>query len=136
MTSSRSALQHSDIFVFGSNLAGRHGKGAALFARRRYGAVYGVGEGLTGQSYAIPTKDHNLRPLSIQAVERGILRFLHTARETPEQRFYLTPVGTGLAGHDICDIWAIVVGHGLPKNVVLAATWADKNGLTTASLLG
>lgn len=49
------------IFVFGSNLAGRHGKGAALIARQRFGAVYGVGEGFTGNAYAIPTKDQNLR---------------------------------------------------------------------------
>ena len=49
------------IFVFGSNLAGRHGKGAALHARSYYGAKYGVGEGRTGKSYAVPTKDRDLR---------------------------------------------------------------------------
>ena len=53
------------IFVFGSNLAGRHGKGAAKYARNNLGAVYGVGEGLTGDCYALPTKDYNIktRPL-------------------------------------------------------------------------
>lgn len=52
------------VFVFGSNLAGRHGKGAALWARQHRGAVYGVGEGYRGNSYAIPTKDEHLRSLS------------------------------------------------------------------------
>ena len=51
------------IFVFGSNLAGRHGKGAALFARQERGAIYGVGQGRTGNAYAIPTKDERLRTL-------------------------------------------------------------------------
>ena len=54
------------IFVFGSNLAGRHGAGAALDARRYHGAVYGVGEGLMGNAYAIPTKDRALKPRSLE----------------------------------------------------------------------
>ena len=49
------------IFVFGSNLAGRHGAGAALYAARKYGAKYGVGVGRTGDAYALPTKDENLK---------------------------------------------------------------------------
>ena len=53
------------VFVFGSNLAGRHGAGAALFAIRHRGAIYGRGEGLQGNSYAIPTKGHRLDPLSL-----------------------------------------------------------------------
>ena len=55
-----------EIFVFGSNLAGRHGKGGALTARVHHGAVYGQGEGLQGRSYAIPTKDLDLRILSLR----------------------------------------------------------------------
>ena len=56
-------LQSNERFVFGSNLAGRHGRGAALQARKQFGAEYGVGEGLTGQCYAFPTLDHKLRQL-------------------------------------------------------------------------
>ena len=57
----------NQIFVFGSNLAGRHGKGAALAAHKNYGAEYGVGIGRTGMCYAIPTKDKNFVTLSISA---------------------------------------------------------------------
>lgn len=60
------------IFVFGSNLAGRHGKGAALFARQQRGAKTGVGEGLTGTSYALPTKDENLKTRPLEAVEKKL----------------------------------------------------------------
>ena len=64
------------IFVFGSNLAGRHGKGAALWARNNRGAVYGQGEGPQGLSYAIPTKDAKLRSLPLAADRVGVRRFL------------------------------------------------------------
>ena len=56
------------IFVFGSNLAGRHGKGAALHARRHHGAVYGQGIGLQGSSYPIPTKDAQIRTMHIAQI--------------------------------------------------------------------
>lgn len=84
------------IFVFGSNLAGRHGKGAASFAMERYGAIYGQGVGLQGQSYAIPTKDGNLKPLPLGEIEKYVIRFLDFAREHPELDFQLTAIGTGL----------------------------------------
>jgi len=54
------------VFVFGSNLAGRHGRGAALYALKHYGAVYGEGIGLQGNSYAIPTKDRHLNVLTLE----------------------------------------------------------------------
>ena len=57
------------IFVFGSNKAGRHGKGAAKYALENHGAIYGQGEGLQGNSYAIPTKDENLKPISLQGID-------------------------------------------------------------------
>lgn len=85
------------IFVFGSNLAGRHGKGAALTARQQYGAEYGVGIGLTGQSYAIPTKDHEIRPLPLAVVSHHIAEFVKFSKQG-QHNFYVTPVGTGLAG--------------------------------------
>jgi len=62
------------VFVFGSNLAGRHGKGAALFAVRHRGAVYGVGEGFRGNSYAIPTKDAALSTLHLYGCYRPELK--------------------------------------------------------------
>lgn len=57
------------VFVFGSNLAGRHGKGAALIARDCFGARYGAAEGLTGRAYALPTKDAELRFLPFQTIQ-------------------------------------------------------------------
>ena len=58
------------IFVFGSNLAGRHGKGAALFAREQRGAIYRCGVGPQGNAYAIPTKDHALKTLPLASIAR------------------------------------------------------------------
>lgn len=87
------------IFVFGSNLAGRHGKGAAKWALDRFGAKYGQGEGLQGTSYAIPTKDRNIQTLPHRRIRVHVLRFLKFAREHPELNFQLTPIGCGLAGY-------------------------------------
>ena len=87
------------IFVFGSNLRGVHGKGAALTARKKYGAVYGQGEGLQGRSYAIPTKDYDLRPLPLEDVNLRVLDFLHFARHHPGMKFNVTRIGCGLAGY-------------------------------------
>jgi hypothetical protein len=89
----------NSIFVFGSNLAGRHGKGAAMHARSHHGAVYGVGKGRTGNSYAIPTKDEKLVPLPLHAIEAHVEDFLKYARRHPELQFRVTKVGCGLAGY-------------------------------------
>ncbi len=112
-----------DIFVFGSNLAGRHGKGAALDAARYYGAERGVGSGPTGSAYAIPTKDADLRPLSLGQIEAHVSDFLAYAKGNPKHRFLFTPVGCGLAGHKKADIWAMLRRHGVPDNVVLTSSW-------------
>lgn len=87
------------VFVFGSNLAGRHGKGAALWARQHRGAIYGQGEGLQGNSYAIPTKDQNLKTLPRYEVRAAVYRFIEFARDRPDLVFEVTPVGCGLAGY-------------------------------------
>lgn len=87
------------IFVFGSNLAGRHGKGAALYARRHHGARYGQGEGLQGQSYAIPTKDERLQTLPLVQIARHVGVFKAFARLNPALQFQVTPIGCGLAGY-------------------------------------
>jgi hypothetical protein len=87
-----------DVFVFGSNLAGRHGAGSAKAALREHGAVYGQGEGLQGRSYAIPTKDRQLRTLSITEVAAAVRRFIDFAKSHPEMTFNVVKVGCGLAG--------------------------------------
>ena len=111
------------IFVFGSNLAGRHGKGAALFAAQHYGAERGVGEGRTGNAYAIPTKGRNLERLPFSDIDTAVSRFVAHAKEHAGETFLLTPVGTGLAGHSKKDVWRVLSREGLPSNVVLSSSW-------------
>lgn len=88
-----------EIFVFGSNLKGVHGRGAALAARRHYGAIIGQGVGLQGRSYAIPTKGAVLEVLSLQVIEQHVDEFIVFATRHPELKFYVTAVGCGLAGY-------------------------------------
>lgn len=87
------------VFVFGSNLAGRHGKGAALYAVKHHGATYGQGEGRHGNSYAIATKDANLRTLALDEIEWRVRKFLRYAEQNDPTRFQVTAVGCGLAGY-------------------------------------
>lgn len=87
------------VFVFGSNLAGRHGKGAALHALRYHGARYGRGVGFMGQSYAIPTKDFALSPMPVELIRPYADRFILFASNHPELIFHLTRIGCGLAGY-------------------------------------
>lgn len=89
----------SPVFVFGSNLAGRHGKGAALWARQHRGAIYGQGVGRQGNAYAIPTKDDRLRVLPLDAIQAYVRKFLDYAHQRPSTVFELTPIGCGLAGY-------------------------------------
>lgn len=87
------------VFVFGSNLAGRHGKGAALYARQHHGAIYGRGKGMQGQSYAIPTKDHNLHTLSLYEINFSVEQFIRFAARHPDIQFQVTAISCGLAGY-------------------------------------
>ena len=114
------------IFVFGSNLDGIHGAGAALYARRKYGAALGVGEGRTGDGYALPTKGHGITDMTLAQIEVHVARFLDHARANHDTAFALTPVGCGLAGHAKRDIWAMLEKHGLPRNVYLTSTWVTE----------
>ena len=98
------------VFVFGSNRAGRHGKGAALAARDLFAAAPGAGEGATGRAYAIPTKDAQLRTLSVPEILPAVRRFLRHAAGHPELEFLVTPVGCGLAGYDASWIAPLFAG--------------------------
>jgi hypothetical protein len=92
-------LAEGQVFVFGSNYAGRHGKGAALTAMQ-WGARYGTGEGLAGRTYALPTKGHDLRlPLSIARIGLHVDKLVACARQNPGLTFLVTEVGCGLAGY-------------------------------------
>lgn len=113
------------IFVFGSNLAGRHGAGAALYARKYCGAVYGQGEGLQGSSYGIPTKNENLRPLPIEEIAKGVKRFVEFTRQNPQLEFDITPVGTGFAGFPRSTMRELFLMEGLPENAHLLRQWDE-----------
>ena len=86
------------VFVFGSNLAGVHGAGAAAFAKRKHGAEWGVGIGHRGSSYALPTKDRQIESLSLEEVQDHVDTFINYAIEHPELVFRVTQIGCGLAG--------------------------------------
>jgi hypothetical protein len=115
------------VFVFGSNLAGRHGKGAALTAKRFFGAVDGVGIGFSGHSYALPTKDARIETLPLSAIEEQVERFLAFAAETPSLEFMVTRVGCGLAGYSDGEISALFWKHNVPVNVHLPGIWLAAN---------
>lgn len=92
------------IFVFGSNLAGHHGGGAARVAHLTHGAVMGQGEGLWGQSYAIPTLDRLLQQLSIDDVSSSVNDFIEFADARPDLTFQVTRIGCGIAGFTDAEI--------------------------------
>lgn len=113
------------IWVFGSNLKGRHGKGAAKVARESFGASYGVAFGPTGRAYAIPTKSvptmepQHVLPLEDIAVHVG--RFIEYARANPDKRFFVTAVGTGLSRLQDAQIAPLFAGA--PENCSFAQQW-------------
>jgi len=86
------------IFVFGSNRSGIHGAGAARTAHLKYGAMWGVGEGLTGRSYALPTVGYRITPIPLDQVQLHVLNFIEFARNWPNLTFQVTQVGCGLGG--------------------------------------
>lgn len=118
-------LEPGLIFVFGSNTKGRHGRGAALHAMQRYGAVYGEGEGLYGRSYALPTcgYDNKVYPLPLADIQPYVDNFLTFAEERPDLTFFVTRVGCGLAGYDDSDIAPMFVGA--PDNCYLPPEWEE-----------
>lgn len=89
----------NEIFVFGSNLAGIHGAGAAEVARVYYQAEMGVGVGRTGYAYAIPTKDRQIsNTLDLIVIKQFVDDFIEYTKANPQLKFFVTRVGCGLAG--------------------------------------
>jgi hypothetical protein len=113
-----------EIFVFGSNLAGRHGKGAALHAREDYGAVYGVANGRTGNAYAIPTKDKRLYTLPLPIIATYVDEFAEYVRNATGLHFIVTRVGCGLAGYKDADMAPLFVNVP-PATCVFPLEWAN-----------
>lgn len=107
------------IFVFGSNLLGIHGAGAARDAHANHGAILGEGIGRTGDSYAIPTKDEHIQTMPLWRIEKHIDVFIDYARNHPGLHFNLTHIGCGLAGYkwerDIRPLFSEV----MPANITI-----------------
>ena len=116
-----SALKENEIFVFGSNLGGMHGGGAARAAYNRFGAVWGQGVGLQGQSYAIPTMQGG-----VETIKPYVDEFIEFAQAHPEYKFLVTRIGCGIAGfrdEQIAPLFAAAIDKDnviLPKQFVEA----------------
>ena len=93
------SLEKNEVFVFGSNLQGMHGGGAARVAHEKFGAVWGEGIGLQGQSYAIPTMHGD-----VDAIAPYVNDFIAFAKEHPELKFLVTEIGCGIAGFRISEM--------------------------------
>ena len=112
-------LQADECFVFGSNLSGLHGGGAANYAFRHFGAVMGCSVGFRGQSYAIPTMQGG-----VETIKPYVDEFIAFAREHPELFFYVTRIGCGIAGFkdkEIAPLFCESLGVGnfcLPESFV------------------
>jgi hypothetical protein len=111
------------IFVFGSNLSGIHGRGAAHYAMMHKGAVFGIGEGLRGESYALPTKGLNISYMPLDEIEDHVAVFLEYAYLHPTWKFQVTCVGCGLAGFknsQIAPFFSLA-----PENCFFDTKWRD-----------
>jgi hypothetical protein len=122
------SLKSNEVFVFGSNTEGRHGAGAAKTAIDKFGAKYGQARGLQGQSYGIVTKDlsKGKRSIPLDDVLKEINELMKFAKLNPDKKFYVTKLGTQLAGYSIENIKNLfseinsgLFMAGIPKNVIL-----------------
>ena len=120
------------VFVFGSNLAGAHGAGAAAYAVKHWGARMGVGVGLTGMAYALPTKDRRINTMPLQAIRAHVLDFIKFAQLHPSMTFKVTQIGCGLAGYEAKDIAPLFIGS--PSNCWFDEAW--KRWLPLANFWG
>lgn len=93
------SLKADEIFVYGSNILGIHGAGAARLAHERFGAKMHMGLGLSGQSYGIPTKDSSIETLPLDKIQLYVTTFIKFAESRPRLKFLVTEIGCGLAGY-------------------------------------
>ena len=109
------------IWVYGSNTAGRQGKGAAKIALHNFDAKHGIGRGPNGRSFAIPTKDDRLEVLPIDEIEMAVREFIDHARANPSKNYFVTRVGCVLAGYRDDQIAPLFAGA--PTNCSFAMEW-------------
>ena len=109
-----SELKLNEIFVFGSNLAGAHGGGAAWIAYERFGAIMGQGVGLQGHSYAIPTMQGG-----VETIKPYVDEFIAFAKSHPEYKFLVTKIGCGIAGFSTEEIAPLFAKAIAVENIIL-----------------
>ena len=113
-------LQSNEIFVFGSNLAGMHGGGAARLAYQKFRAVWGQGVGLQGQSYAIPTMQGG-----VETIRPYVDEFIQFANKHPEMTFLVTEIGCGIAGFTPQEIAPLFAKATTTENIHLPQRFWD-----------
>ena len=112
-------LAENEIFVFGSNIQGAHGGGAAWFAHKAFGAEWGVGEGLTGRTYALPTMEGEA------SLKQAVDHFIACAKQHPELTFLVTAVGCGIAGYTPDEVAPLFKDALSLENVYLPQVFVD-----------
>ena len=115
-----SELAENEIFVFGSNLAGAHGGGAARLAYRKFGAVWGEGVGMHGRTYAIPTMQGG-----VKTIKPYVDEFIRFAIEHPSLTFLVTRIGCGIAGFQDRDIAPLFKAAINVENIILPKGFVD-----------
>ena len=111
-------LQPGEIFVFGSNLQGMHAGGAARIAYNNFGAIWGQGVGLQGQSYGIPTMQGG-----VETVRPYVNEFIQFAKDHPELTFLVTRIGCGIAGFTDAEMAPLFEKAHNIENIVLPEGW-------------
>lgn len=119
-------LEPNEIFLFGSNQGGKHGKGAAKTALG-WGAKWGQAAGLQGRTYGIPTKDASIRrTLTVEEIKPYVDEFIQFAKDHPHLHFYVTEIGCGLANHKPKDIAPLFAEAVEVENISLPAKFWHK----------
>ena len=113
-------LEPNEVFVFGSNLAGCHAGGAARVACQHFGAVWGQGVGLQGQSYAIPTMQGG-----VETIAPYVDEFIEFAKSHPDMTFLVTPIGCGIAGFTPDELAPLFVRAVDVENILLPKSFVD-----------
>jgi hypothetical protein len=120
-----SHLEDNEVFVFGSNEAGIHGAGAARLAFEKFGAVWKIGVGHEGKTYAIPTKDYVIKTLDLIEIKDYVNEFLIYAEKNPDFTFLVTKIGCGLASYKEEDIAPLFKKAINKDNVILPKEFVD-----------
>ena len=113
-------LGEGEVFVFGSNIQGMHGGGAAWYANQRFGAEWGVGEGLTGRCYALPTME------GTASLQKAVEKFVACARQHKELTFLVTAVGCGIAGYTPAEVAPLFAEAVQLENVYLPQVFLNE----------